>query len=307
MTDLQQLKSSFNVKEYLEDINVDYRTEGDNVSNGWCNIEECPFCGDEAYHLGIHYESGNNFHCWKCGDWGDAISLIQALESISFSVAKLRLEQYQSGVYLEAKERERRSYTQILPTGFEKIEFGQEPQVVIDYFTRRRFDLSLCQKYGLGFCRRGEYQLRMIVPIYLDRELMSFQAMDVTGKARVPYIDCPEDRALVPNKQLLYGIDTVPGDQVLIVEGVTDKWRIGDSAVAMFTKNWTRAQILLLYDRARGKRVKVLLDMDALRDAEGLAKELTAMFRDVTFVEYGEDDPKDPALFSDEQIKNILF
>jgi len=146
----------------------------------------------------------------------------------------------------------------------------------------------------------------MIVPIYLDRELMSFQAMDVTGKARVPYIDCPEDRALVPNKQLLYGIDTVPGDQVLIVEGVTDKWRIGDSAVAMFTKNWTRAQILLLYDRARGKRVKVLLDMDALRDAEGLAKELTAMFRDVTFVEYGEDDPKDPALFSDEQINEIL-
>ena len=81
---------------------------------------------------------------------------------------------------------------------------GKEPELVRQYMERRKFPLSICQEHGLGWVSMGDYQLRLIVPIFLSGELMSFQAMDMTGTAEIPKLDCPEDRAMRINKELLY-------------------------------------------------------------------------------------------------------
>jgi len=314
MTDLQQLKDNFNVVEYLEDQGIEYHTEGKNVTQGWVNIT-CPFpyCGDPSWHLGIHHEEGNYFSCWVCGESGDIIKLIMELEQINFKKAEVRLKQYQGLIRREERPRERKIYRSILPEGFELIEEGREPELVKYFFGERGFDLSICQHYGLGWVPFGEYQLRLIVPVYYrnggyasGEYLVSFQAVDMTGQARGKYLDCPPGRATVENKNLLYGMERVKGDQIILVEGVTDKWRIGMDAVALFTKNWTRQQINLLYERARHKRLKVLLDLDAIRDGGRLAKELSTLWPEVVFVELEEGDPKDPAEFGDELVKRVL-
>jgi len=302
--DLQQLKENFSVKEYLDDRGIDYRTEGDNVSLGWVNID-CPFCGEDNKHCGIHYEQGNYFHCWVCNETGDVIKLIMEIESASFSVVKRRLEEYQDGEYFKQRPKKQRRYTRVLPEEFLPIQKNNEPLLVRRYFERRGFALSLCQEYGLGWCDQGEYPLRLIVPVHFCGMLVSFQAVDLTGQARVKYIDCPEDRAEMPNKHCLYGIDDI-GDQIILVEGVTDKWRIGRDGVALFTKNWTHKQIELLYSVAKGRRVKVLLDLDAVRDGERLSSMLKANFSDVMFIELEEGDPEDPAEFDQELVRKVL-
>ncbi len=303
--DLQQLKDNFDVRQYLDGIGVDYRRAGEeNVGEGWIGLD-CVFCGIGLGHLGVRYERGSGFTCWNCGEDGDAIDLIKALEGVGFNAARERLEQYQGFVAEKREEREPvRTHTDVLPEGFELIEAGDEPLPVKRWFARRGFDLRLCQEHGLGWVPYGDYQLRLIVPVRLDGVVVSFQAIDMTGQARVIYLDCPRDRAVVYNKHLLYGLDGV-GDQVVLVEGVTDKWRMGSDAVAMFGKNWSLKQLILLHDRARGKRLKVLLDMDAMREGRKLYCRLCELFDLVTlWDEYGV---KDPAELGREEVEGILM
>jgi len=300
--DLRQLKQGFDVRRYLDDLGIGYRKAGEeNVSEGWIGID-CVFCGDTVGHLGIHYERGNSFVCWMCHEGGDAITLIQELEGIGFNAARERREEYPGSV-AEKRKREPKHYGSLLPEGFERIEAGNEPLPVRKWFGRRNFDLGLCQEHGLGWVRYGDYQLRLIIPVYLDGEVVSFQAADVTGRARIPYLDCPEDRAVVPNKHLLYGLDDV-GDQVILVEGVTDKWRMGQDAVALFGKNWNMKQLCLLYDRCKGKKLKVLLDLDAMREGKRLCYALRDFFDDILFgvLKHVED----PAELGQEKVEGIL-
>jgi len=74
----------------------------------------------------------------------------------------------------------------------------------------------------------------------------------------------------------------------------------------LFTKNWTRQQVNLLYERARRKTVKVLLDLDAIRDGKRLAKELSSLWTDIRFIQLEEGDPADPAEFSDELVREVM-
>ena len=300
--DLKRLKTDFDARSWLDDIGVAYREAGEeNVGDGWIGID-CPFCGIGLGHLGIHCEEGNYFRCWNCLETGDIIALIRALEEVGFQQAKARLEQHQVLFPAPREERPKREYAKVLPENFEYIFEGEEPLLVKQWFRKRGFDLGICREYELGWVPHGEYQLRLIVPMRLDRAVVSFQAVDMTGQARIPYLDCPRDRALVPNDCLLYGIEDV-GRQVILVEGVTDRWRMGRDAKAMLTKNWTYAQIILLHRRARGVRVKVLLDMDAMREGKRLANMLTELFPDVVFI--GLDEAKDPDRLSAKEVERI--
>jgi len=303
--ELKKFKESFDLQEYLQEIDINYSTEGDNVSEGWINVQ-CPFCSDHANHLGINEES-KNIHCWMCGVTGDVLTFIQELEEVSFSVAVNRLREFQSKDIVGIRKNERRrKYGSILPENFERIIPGREPELVKRYMERRRFPLSICQEHGLGWVRTGEYQLRLIVPVFLSGELMSFQAIDMTGDAKVPKLDCPEGRARVINKELLYGIDDV-GGQVILVEGIADKWRLGRAGVGMFGKVLHPIQRTLLYQRARGKRIKVLVDRDATRwEAERIGRELGALFSDVVVLGLEEGDPDDPADFDDDLVRKIV-
>lgn len=303
--DLKTRKKYFDIKRYLNDRNVRFWNEGDNISFGWIGLS-CIYCDDHMNHLGINLEN-NSFKCWICHEEGDVITLIKDLEGVSFIVAKNRLDDYQRGEKLKLEKPQRTRRTKgILPEGYMEIEKGDEPEVVKRYIERRRFDLSICQDYDLGFIEHSEmYNLRLIVPIYLDNDLVSYQAIDVTGKASIPYLDCPEDVATVYNKHLVYGIDDQDEGQIIIVEGVTDKWRIGKHGRALFGKNYTKEQLNLIKRKtSKDVKVKVLFDPDASQDGWTFANELGLFFPRVLFIDLG--GTSDPADLNDNQIWEIV-
>jgi len=303
--DLKALKEGFDVRAFLDDRGVAYSLEGDNVTAGWLGIE-CRFCSDHARHLGVHYAGDNGFHCWLCDESGDAISFIKAVEGCGFLKAKEILEQYQGKGLVEQKVRVD-YHSRVLPDECILIDEGMEPEIVRRWFKRRGFPRSLCREWGLGFCEFGPYNLRLIVPVTLDGRVVSFQAVDLSGWTSDKYRSCPDGRSNRPLKHCLYGIDEAArGDQIILVEGVTDKWRLGNSAVALFGKGWTLDQMLLLWERAGSKRIKVLLDLDAMEDGDGLSWFLTERFARVEFVKLEEGDPKDPGEFNDDWVRKVV-
>lgn len=298
-------KATFDILRYLEDRGIRYWTEGDNISEGWIGIQ-CifPACGDPYNHLGVNLDN-KRYSCWMCGESGDIISFIRELEGVRFVVAKNIVEQYQEGFKRQRRENrhEKRQYDTVLPKGFMSISNDNVPSIVRHYFETRNLSVDLCVRYNLGYCKHGKYGMRLIVPIYLNDEVVSFQAVDVTGKQDKKYLDCPEDRAIIYNKHLLYGIDGV-GEQVILVEGVTDKWAIGRDGVALFGKGYTAEQLVLLKKKAKGKVIKILLDADAEGGAALLYRKLRGQgFKEVMLVELTQGDP---AELSREDIEYII-
>jgi DNA primase len=73
----------------------------------------------------------------------------------------------------------------------------------------------------------------------------------------------------------LYGLHRVSAEgPVVIVEGPTDVWRVGENAVALFGKTASREQIHLIQTHFAGRPLVVMLDADAGMDANLIVERL---------------------------------
>lgn len=302
---IDRIKKNFNVIDWLDAVGVQYWREGNNVSEGWVNIQ-CVYCRDHSNHLGINLEE-KIFHCWICGRTGDVIDLVRKIERLRFAQAVDRLDEFQEALFIEGRRRDNGEsvWDDVLPGNFSPLRRGREPRPVREYFKRRNFGLDICQEFGLGYgVPPGEYEDQLIVPVWLNGEVVSFQTVNLkTGR----YLHCPEGRAIVPNNKGAYGLDwTKKHDRVFIVEGVTDVWRLGKGrAVATFTKNYTRPQVLLLDRTLKGKRVRILYDADAQLDGERLSKDL-GLFGGVAEAIVVHLEWGDPADLEDKDLRRVL-
>ena len=104
----------------------------------------------------------------------------------------------------------------------------------------------------------------------------------------------------MPINHILYNFDTVK-DCVVIVEGVTDVWRMGDGFVCSFRKAMTPEQIQFLMKK-RIKRAFVMYDADAKDQSYALANQLSGLIEIVEVLELDGGDPADMAL---EDVMNL--
>jgi len=288
---------------YFEDRDIDYHTEGKNVSRGWVNIP-CPFCGDDpSWHCGVNLES-NFFHCWICGEKGPVVKLIRQIEGCSWTKAELILgrflQGFSPGVYKGIGQEEivdfRGDYGRIWPELA-----GSLSPIHRRYLQDRGFDPEFLEKkYFLKGCLGvGRYRLRIIAPVFLGGRMVSFVARDVTGRQEPKYLACSDSKSIIPLRQTLYNIDTVT-DKVVVVEGVTDVWRIGDGAVATLGKAFTQEQVRLLV-RTGVREALVLLDSDAEERAKRLAAQLAGFIK----TEVGLLDEGDPCDMDEKSLRKI--
>lgn len=295
---------SFDVIQFLEDQSIAYSESGENVSTGWIGIN-CPFCDDALNHLGINRQT-KVISCFKCGTTGNIIKLIQEINNCSVFQAITVVKKYQdkSLSYLDIPERQTSSSKVILPKGSSKI----FPGIFQNYFRERNFDLDyLTTKFDLYACHISsdiKFKYRIIAPVYQNHELVTYVGRDVTGKAQTKYQNCPLEYSLISIKDCLYNLDSIK-DKAIIVEGITDVWRLGDGAVATFGTQFTEKQVSLL---TRLEKVFVMYDSDAIEVSHRLANELTGICKNVEVIELSQGDPA--SFFSPEEalkLKQELF
>lgn len=300
----------FDVEKWLESLNISVHHEGPNLNKkgNWIAID-CPFCpeGDNLQHLGINLDY-MNYNCWKCPESGGIIKLIMKLERVSFDKCREIIETYSySRIYKKT-----RLYEQLDSEFDDKISivemnFDTKLQPLHkEWLESRKFDPDyIFKKYKLQCSgslgdKNGNYQYRLIVPSFKGNQIVNFITRDVTNESKRPYINIPDEKAIIPCKSYLYNFQTVV-DTALIVEGVTDVWRIGDGAVATLGVKYTAAQVNLL--RSIPRRI-VLFDAGKpeMVFAQKMAYDLS---NDGNFVDVWEMFEGDPCDLSDNDVKHL--
>ena len=151
------------------------------------------------------------------------------------------------------------------------------------YLQQRDYDLDeLATTWHVGFCFESEYRMlcrRIYIPVFMDGELVGWQGRypgNIPDGWKTPkYYTMPGMR----KSKLLYNIDVARQQPLVVIcEGCTDVWRVGLPGVAMFGKHASKEQIRLLADVWHGKSAVILLDADAIDDAEELYFELMPFF-----------------------------
>jgi len=159
------------------------------------------------------------------------------------------------------------------------------------YLENRRFDsLSLHTKYGLHCGGSiGKYNNRIVIPFYKHGKKITFTTRDITGNNKIPYLHQPVGESATHPKNELYNTDNA-GETVIVVEGPTDVWRIGDGCVALCGMKYTQKQVLLL---SQYKQVFIMFDAEeeAHRFSRKLAANLSCLVNHVEKITLDEGDP----------------
>lgn len=209
-----------------------------------------------GWHLGFNLSKGN-FTCWRCGSlrfWEvmGALLHIRDHEEVRRKVAAYQKEGERTARITREREKTIDPPERMAPMA----------EIHREYLIGRNFDPDYLEsKYqvrGTGPIS-GEWSWRIVFPILSrDDQIVAYQGRCI-GDARPRYKLTEERFCLEDPKALLYGIHACNGDSVVVVEGATALWRLGDGAVATLGIKWNVQQANRL---RRFKRRFVLYDPD---------------------------------------------
>lgn len=294
------------IEEYLQNRGIPYDPPGSkNVGRNSVGIA-CPFCGDHQHsgnnHLGIKLDT-KQWNCWICGAGRNKgfLSLVAKLENCSYRQAEEVLRPFMHSDMSLVQTANRDDF-RALQGQFKLPDEAVKELLPLhrNYLEKRNFDPEfIFQHYNLysvgNISKRWKF--RLIVPIYFHFRMVAFVGADVTRQHSLKYKNCSPEESLIPINSTVYNFDRAK-HTVIVVEGITDVWRIGNGAVALYTKHATRQQLKIL---SEFERVFIMLDSDAITAAEELANNL-AGFTETEIIELDEGDPAD---MKDDDVKSL--
>ena len=279
---------TFNHKQFFSDYNIKPEQKG-----SWLNVY-CPFCHGGGKYLGYNIES-NGVSCWKCG----AKNLYLLTKKISnLPWGEIKDKYITDDIRPSYKKKEREQLNNfIMPKNFTPITEAHK-----QYITDRGFDVDyIVKKYNLlSTARLSNLANRIVMPVKYKNEIVTYTTRAMTDEG-VRYIACSPENEARPIKACLYGLDDLKGDSVVVVEGVTDQWNLGDVSVATFGTKLTDVQILML---SRFKNIFIMFDKEAESVALDLGHKL-GVTCNVEIVDIPNPDIDDPAELTVEEVEII--
>lgn len=240
------------------------------TTEGYVNVK-CCFCDDEGFRLGYNEVQGF-FYCFRCGSHWEVDTLHKLLGGTRSSTYAILNEYKTTGTRIIPKHMITNNTLCEMPEGC-----GKFKQPHFDYLKKRNFKpWELAEQWGLeGTIYTGAYAARIIAPITFNGVLCSYQGRDITDIADLRYKACMLKDEVIPHKHLIYGFDqAIQYEQCIVVEGITDVWRLGYGAVCTFGIEFTDYQIRML--ASNFKEIYIAFDNEeqAQRQATKLRNEL---------------------------------
>lgn len=300
----------FDIIGFLEDYDIDFATEGENISANYIGLQ-CCFCGkSQGFHLGVS-KDGSRCSCWVCGAHS-IFDLIQTQLACGKSEAYKILKEYEGKTtrYKFVEKKQERAVSKIdLPGGpLQKRHRA--------YLESRNFDPDLLEsKYGFKgtgpytFYKDQDFSTSIIIPVYdSNGRVLSFQARDYTGrgyynKEKMRYKGLKAEYSIIHYKESLYNLQNAKSDTVVLVEGVFDCLRGGDNFLCSWGTSMQPSQLNILKDY---RRVFIIFDSEvaAQEKAHGYGRDLAALGVEVEVIDLESGD-RDIGDFSESEIRDL--
>jgi hypothetical protein len=277
--------------EILHEILGDEKRHYESRGQVAYNCKECDE-GRNKGNLEVNYFE-HIWKCWSCSDENDTHGTLGKL--IDRYGTKKQKKIYNLLRPEEYKPKEKRKDRLRLPEGFTLFKDSSLVYPVrrqaYNYLKQRGITDEMIEKYGMGFCDRGKFTGRVIIPSYdSEGELTYFIARSWNPHTKAKYMN-PE----ASKDEIIFNESLIDwGKDVYLCEGVFDALFLPNS-IAMLGKHMSELLLNTLYEKAKGNII-ICLDSDAWSDAVKLYHNLNGgrLYGKVKIIKLtGDDDVAD--------------
>ena len=201
----------------------------------------CPLCGDSKtkdsvrrFHIDFHYPYNTFIYkCYRCGESGDMPGLYSILYGVEYETARkiLSNKKYDPNLVKDFFEIKTQKTDEIQKVKT-KLDINIEKETFdLSYEPNSKFEENIYKKLlsfklnrkipdslPLYIAHSGRYKSRIIVPIYINNELVYFQGRSIYDETTPKYLN-PD----VEKSNIIMNVDKFdPNKWIVVTEGIID-------------------------------------------------------------------------------------
>ena len=287
--------SKFSLIALLESVlNKSKTTSNDNIAFN------CPFCNHHKKKMEIDIVT-QHWHCWVCNAAGRKLAVL--FRKLNVQREKIsKLIQLVDDVEYKPSKTSTDTPVLHLPEGYRPLwdldSTSPEYRNAVYYLKGRGIDIYDILRYRIGYCRKGPYSGKIIIPSYDENASLNYFV------ARAYYEEDKWKHKNPPTSKDIVGFELhINWDMpIVLVEGAFDAIAIKRNAIPLFGKTISNTLKKRIVEKGV-KQIYICLDQDAKKQALETAEYFMANGIDVYFVDLTSGDPSEIGF---EKIKRIL-
>lgn len=263
----------------------------------------CPFCQHRKPKLEINLDRSSKYYgcweCWVCRTRGRSIrSLVKHL-NLSKVEANNILQFVQKTREIDTEEQKTvvRLPDEFVPLELASSTSAYAKKVKSYLYSRGLTDIDF-MRYGLGYCMKGKYADRVIIPSYDSNNCLNY----FTGRSLIPgsyqrYVN-PEC-----SKDIIFFENLINWNEpVLLCEGPFDAMALKRNCTCLLGKNISKTLMKKILENPVPE-IYIILDKDARKHALEICEDFLKLGKKVYFVSL---EGKDPSQMGFEEVTEIL-
>ncbi len=273
------------MEERLYRLLRDLLGQPENPNSQWVYFY-CPFCHHYKRKFAFNVQT-HKWHCWVCKERGNNLfSLLRKLNK--WSIYKSKVEDISKRAKLFKKQK---SLIQIsLPKQYISLQDSKDfplKSKVINYLKRRGIGNYQIWKYDIGFCNKGQYEDRIIIPSFNeDNSLNYFTARTIHSYEPCKYLNpkFQKDSVIIFENMINWNFP------IILTQGVFDAITVNFNSIPLLGKTVSKKLLekILYYDA----QVCFSLDNDAQEDQYDIMTKMVKLgIENVSFVNLKQKDP----------------
>jgi DNA primase len=253
------------LEEVLGDHGLHYPNRGQISFN-------CPVCDDDRnkHNLEVNYID-NVYKCWACGDSENTHGALGKIFDKYGNKKQKKLYNVLKPETVVKREKSKKALK--LPESFTLFKDSSPVYPVrrqaLNYLKSRGITDEMIEKFGIGFCDKGDHAGRIVIPSYSTNGVLNYyiaRSWNPMSRAKYKNPEAEKDKIIFWESLIDWNKD------IYLVEGAFDGLFL-DNPIPMLGKHMSELLFDTIYQKAKGN-VIICLDGDAWNNAVKLYHEL---------------------------------